>query len=49
MEEAVLLKIPKQATVNEIASRVLVRGAIEIIIVTNNSFGEMYKKQYKIY
>lgn len=49
MEEAVLLKIPKQATINEIASRVLVRGAIEIIIVTNNSFGEMYKKQYKIY
>jgi hypothetical protein len=49
MEEAVLMKIPKQATVNDIASRVIVRGAIEIIIVTNNNFGEFYKKQHKIY
>ena len=49
MEEAILMKIPKQATMNEIASRVLVRGAIEVVIVTNNNFGDMYKKQYKIY
>lgn len=36
IEEAVLLKLPKQATISDIASRAPVRGAIEIIILTNN-------------
>lgn len=49
MEEAVLMKLPIQATINDIACRVPVRGAIELLILTDNAFASEYKKQYKIY
>jgi len=49
VEEAVLLKLPKQVTIGELASRVLVKGAIEVIVIANNSFSEYFKAQYKIF
>lgn len=49
IDEAVLLKLPKQATISDIALRAPVRGAIQIIILTNNQFASYYKNQYKIY
>lgn len=48
VEEAVLLKLPKQVSMSELASRVPVRGALEIIILCKNKFGEHYKAQHKI-
>lgn len=49
IEEAVLLKLPKQATISDLAARIPVKGALEVIILTNNAFGGHYKSQYKIY
>lgn len=31
------------------ASRVPVKGAMEIVVLTNNKFAEFYKGQFKIY
>ena len=49
MEEAVLLRLPKQASISDIASRVMIKGAIEIMVVAKNNFADYYLKQHKIY
>jgi hypothetical protein len=45
----VLLRLPSQATIGELAARKPVNGAIELIVTANNQFSQHFRQQHKIY